>query len=474
MPIDMDHFTVEHKANEMLDKARLHIMLDMPFFGTILTRLPTMLSYYNTTAWTDGTRIGVNPYMVVGMSFEFVKGVICHEVLHVALKHHLRRGDRDPKVWNDAGDYVINAIIHDTPGVSLPNWTLLNLDEFADCMTEDVYSKLISQAPKKPNQPQAGNGQPGQGQPGQGSGQGSTGQGSGQPAQPMPGSKPDADGNPDDAGQMTEGYKNGSVNPMTGKGMAPGSIGEVLDFPGDPTKDGKPSASEVAAHEAELDATIRQAVTIATKRGKMNAKSAEQIKAAGETKTSWYDQLSQYMVDLNEDDYTWKRPAREFVAHDVYMPTLESEGLPPVLMSIDVSGSVTTDQLSQASREVIEIIDTFGCNILIIYHNTKVVGHQWVEAGDLDREHFTLNFKGTGGTSYIDVFNYIEQSDEVSEYLEDGIFALLMFTDCECDDYPGIEPEFPVIVCEFRDGPPSAYTHKPPAWADHVIIDLNQ
>jgi Putative metallopeptidase domain len=63
--------------------------------------LPTMA--------TDGRTILYNRAWCDEIGSDKCMGVIAHEVLHVANKHHLRRGDRDPKLWSIAADLVINT-----------------------------------------------------------------------------------------------------------------------------------------------------------------------------------------------------------------------------------------------------------------------------------------------------------------------------------------------------------------------------
>ena len=44
---------------------------------------------------------------------EKTMGVIAHEVPHVINRHHLRRGERDAKLWNIAADLLINRLLQD-------------------------------------------------------------------------------------------------------------------------------------------------------------------------------------------------------------------------------------------------------------------------------------------------------------------------------------------------------------------------
>ncbi|MGA3325888.1 MAG: hypothetical protein ABSF45_15555 [Terriglobia bacterium] len=40
-----------------------------------------------------------------------LEGTLAHEVLHCALGHQCRRGERDPGLWSEAADLAINPIL---------------------------------------------------------------------------------------------------------------------------------------------------------------------------------------------------------------------------------------------------------------------------------------------------------------------------------------------------------------------------
>jgi predicted metal-dependent peptidase len=64
-------------------------------------------------------------------------GVLAHEVMHPALQHHTRRGDRDQKRWNMACDYAINPLLLDA-GLTLPKDVLIEY-RFCGMSAERIY-----------------------------------------------------------------------------------------------------------------------------------------------------------------------------------------------------------------------------------------------------------------------------------------------------------------------------------------------
>ncbi|WP_084080701.1 DUF2201 family putative metallopeptidase [Edaphobacter aggregans] len=84
------------------------ISLDHPFFGPLLFRLSGEASGSIQTMATDGVSLFYNPKFVETLNAAELAGVLANEVIHPALQHHTRRGDRDRKRWNMACDYAIN------------------------------------------------------------------------------------------------------------------------------------------------------------------------------------------------------------------------------------------------------------------------------------------------------------------------------------------------------------------------------
>src|SRR5262245_54427355 len=96
-------------ASQRVTRARTALMIFQPFYGTILYNLAFEPTDKFPTMATDGRTVLYNPAFVDECSDDEVLFTLSHEGAHCANKHHLRRGNRDPKIWNEATDYVINA-----------------------------------------------------------------------------------------------------------------------------------------------------------------------------------------------------------------------------------------------------------------------------------------------------------------------------------------------------------------------------
>ena len=81
--------------DQRLVRARTQLLLNHPFFGSLAVRLKLLPGDLPTMA-TDGRGIVYNPQFVQQLKPAELEGVLAHEVMHCALAHHCRRGNRNP------------------------------------------------------------------------------------------------------------------------------------------------------------------------------------------------------------------------------------------------------------------------------------------------------------------------------------------------------------------------------------------
>ena len=124
---------------DKMNKARIAVTLDHPFFGSLALRMGLVADPDCQTAYTNGIVIAYNPDFVNSLSTDQIKGLFAHEVMHVALAHHLRRGAREFGKWNAACDYAINDILKES-GFVLPAGVLGGMG--TDQSAEAIYKRL--------------------------------------------------------------------------------------------------------------------------------------------------------------------------------------------------------------------------------------------------------------------------------------------------------------------------------------------
>ena len=89
---------------------------------------------------TDGVALFYKPSFLDGLSDRELVGVLAHEVMHPAMQHHTRRGQRKPHLWNIACDHAINPILIGAQ-LALPEGAL-NDPRFTGMNAERIYSIL--------------------------------------------------------------------------------------------------------------------------------------------------------------------------------------------------------------------------------------------------------------------------------------------------------------------------------------------
>ena len=143
----------EKRIDRLLAKARTALVLEHPFIGNIALNLPFIPDYSIRTAQTNGKDIRYNPYFMDAFGDEERKFVVAHECMHPMLDHNFRRGERQHKRWNKAGDYVINQLLTDESIGKMPSFGLLNaqLYQAGNQTTDGIYNLL-------PDEPDDGSG----------------------------------------------------------------------------------------------------------------------------------------------------------------------------------------------------------------------------------------------------------------------------------------------------------------------------
>lgn len=365
-------------ALDAFERARVQLVLNPTaqgaFFATLALRLRMVATDSVRTAATDGETLWYSPKFISELSPDEAIGVMCHEVLHCALRHQLRRDGRHPRVWNVAADLAINCIVVDSQ-FKLPGDCCFPskgpFKNYPKGLSSEEYFELLEKDIEE-----SGKGMPspeeGEGSQGQGNGQGQ-GQGEGLPAAV--------------AAQIAE----------IGR-----STGAVVDSP-------HQSAAEKAAAEQSWQIALKAAAKAAQSRGNMPSGLAAFVEAATSQKVDWRNVLRRFIVETARHDYTWQRPNRRFVSAGLYLPSLRSEQLQPIAVAVDTSGSITEEMAKAFLAEITSICELEPVRLSVFFHTTDVYAKlEWTAAeGPLNLPELQ-----TGGTSHIPVFAEIAALDE--------------------------------------------------------------
>lgn len=353
------------QAKRIIDKARAFIVLDHPFFATPMLKRP-MIERLSipTLSVSDTGKIYYNPTFVAGLTPEQMVFGICHEVLHYLSGHGVRRGARDPKNWNVAGDMWINDVLqHSNVGKFITG--CINAPGSMNRTVEDIYASF-----------------------------------------PPPQDNCDGDGEGDGQGnQQSSGDGNGDGDP----------IGQDLDD--DPADNDGQSPEEI---EAQRKIDVAEAAQVAKIKGKLPGvlqKFAEETIAS---KTPWYEILERYMTERVKNDQSWARPNRRY-APDFYLPVVDGVGsMGEVVLQVDISGSVSRQEIRHYNGHIKRIVEQcHPSKVHVIYTDTRVQKHDTFDKP----EDVEIQFYSGGGTDMRAGFDYITKQGlepEVVVTLTDG------------------------------------------------------
>lgn len=137
--------SVSARAARKMLRCRVQLGTVQPFFGNLIMHLKVQekLGLKYKTMATDGKHLFYDPDFVLEKTEAEIKWVICHEVMHCALKHFLRR-QANHDYWNAAADYALNQLIQDLPDEcgKMPSEALLE-KKYEGWSAELIYQYLL-------------------------------------------------------------------------------------------------------------------------------------------------------------------------------------------------------------------------------------------------------------------------------------------------------------------------------------------
>lgn len=135
------------ETHSKISKAKARLILDHPFFATLLLRTPVKVTDIVPLAATDGSHIYYNPEFLDKCTVEDVMCVLAHEVGHDSLLHSIRLGARNAEMWNKAADHAINIMLKDQgfkcPQVLQGGW--LCDEQYKGWSADRIYDDLRRQ-----------------------------------------------------------------------------------------------------------------------------------------------------------------------------------------------------------------------------------------------------------------------------------------------------------------------------------------
>ena len=434
------------------------LLRKQPFFGGLVLRLPLRPDPTRETLATDGHEIRYSPRWVAKTDSHLIETAMARVVMACALKHHTRRGERDPERWQMASQLVTHALIRDA-GFTLPPdaeaWDGLTVEQAYDRLqAEDGHSGDDDSAPSDAGA-------------------------AGAAGQSPPDAEDDDDTDPSDSAdhaddqdgdgddQESDGQGRDSSD-EAGEGTSdappshdPSGTGEVMDADARAGDDGQPAEApvDVIAEEQAWDEAMHQALNIARAEGKVPGQVEETIQGAHASTLDWRALLRRYMTDAASHDYSWSVPNRRFIDGGLYLPSIRSEGIETIAVIVDTSGSLPIDTLAEFWAELREAAAELRPETVIVLQVDAAVQDAAEYAPDGLPDEIAV--KGRGGTDFRPGFAWLDEQG-----IQPGV--CLYFTDMECSDYPETEPAFPILFCDYGEDD-SPWRHPAP-WGEHIRI----
>lgn len=400
---------------ESLTKDIAKLCMRRSFYASILMPLQKKVANCGT-ACTDGKSLIVDPNWFGTLNQLQRETVLMHEALHLILLHNIRRQNRNAVDWNIACDYAINSLLAD------------DVHEFPDCgciephllqkyngqSAEFIFADLIKESEDNQEQDESEN------------------------EDESEESENDDQQNSDDTGGSdgneesdSDGSKDGSPqNSESGQLPQPSKplMGDVHDLP-DMAED---SESEIKAKEK-----ILQAKAIAKAMGSLPANIERAIEdIIAPPKLSWEEELKRWVEERVPQDWSWQNPDPIHQPRGFLMPTLDGNNNGLILVAIDTSASMDSDQLRMAMNELNDIVETQATegevNLRFVSCDTRCTNPIEINSAD-----DIPKLQGGGGTRFRPVF-------EMANNLPEPPKAVIYLTDGYAWDF-GDEPDYDVL-----------------------------
>jgi predicted metal-dependent peptidase len=390
-----------------LAAARTRLILDRPFLGALVLRLPLIEGdprWLKTTA-TDARALYYNHQYIEALTLDETQFMLAHDALHCALTHFSRRQHRDRARWDVACDLAINPLLI-ADGLRPPPNALF-MEQFEGMTAEEIYPCVAENTEQEPLDQHLYDGA------GEGGGSGP------QESRPPPRGQPPGR-------QATEAGSGAS--PEDGRD-ATGEAGGGLAAPPPVLGDAERQALAVQWQQRMAGAAQQ-----AQQAGKLSGVLARLVDHLLQPQLPWRMLLARYLSATARDDYTLTRPNTRREGPALY-PSLRSAQI-DVAVVVDSSGSIGAAEMAEFLSEVNALkgqlrarLSLHACDAAL-HPQGPWVFEPWEEAC-LPALH------GGGGTRFEPAFEWAAGLGKPPD-------LLLYFTDAQ-GSFPRQPPAFPVL-----------------------------
>jgi predicted metal-dependent peptidase len=371
--------------------AKTHLLFKHTFFGNIISHMELEeASDWCPTMATDFRKLYYNPEFVASLTKPELVFVLVHEVGHCILDHFGRRGERDPGLWNNANDYVVNGMLMKEDIGSMPVREKLRVKD-KDSKDKDGKVQRVGLYDERFMFPE-----------------------------------------PWSSEQVYEDLKKRGVEvEMTmdmhldlGADTGSGQKKVKVRIQGD--GNGPPEMSEEELQQVRNE--IRNAMINAAQvvgAGAVPASLRRLIADIADPQLDWRQMLNRTVQSLVKEDYSYTKPSRKCAHLGIILPGMIYEDTIEIHVGIDASASITEEMIRDFLTETKGIMDQFpDYKIHIWSFDTKVYKDSYhIFTPDNADTMFDYQWvKGGGGTRFEANWEFMRRMDMVPE-------QFVMFTD---------------------------------------------
>jgi predicted metal-dependent peptidase len=384
-----------------LAAARTRLILDKPFLGALVLRLPMEAAkpdWCPTTA-TDARTFYYNPDYIRELSVEQAQFMLAHEALHCALSHFARRQHREKHRWDLACDFAINPLLVDDGLKPPPNAVIIDL--YKGMTAEEIYPLIEENEQQETLDTHAYD--------------------------------RDNSGRDQDRGMrendLSEGDPSrGEQDQQSDRGASPqeGDSGAEAPPPLQP--------DEQETLNIQWQQRMAGAAQQAMQAGKLGGEMARMVDHLLQPQLPWRTLLAHYLSSSAREDYSWMRPSRR--EGDYLLPSLRSHQI-DLVIGLDTSGSIKRPEIEEFIAEIDALKGQLSARVTLLPCDAALAEGSPMLFEPWDTFRCPDGIRGGGGTSFRPVFDWVRQQGQTPD-------VLVYFTDAE-GEFPQEEPNFPVV-----------------------------
>jgi len=368
------------KIEDRLIRARIKLQSKNPFFSYLSLFLKFQEDKDNKLDKWAGMGVKSNGELIYNREFvdklsdEELKGVLSHEILHLALLHLLRLGNKDRVGWNIACDLCVNSILRQN-SFSLPNGCLIpdynnkfnigsvTIENINEKTAEEIYNELPKQ------------------------------------------------------------YKDNKCKNCGGNYK----IGDCKGFDKHIDSDGEGLTKEEKEKlKDDWKEKVSNAYVSAKQRGNLPLGLERLIGKLHKEQVDWKTLLKKHLLSFLPIDYTYSKPHKKSISSGYYMPNVLRDKI-KVCVAIDTSGSISEKDLTDFLSEIVGMARAYQNQIdMTLYtHDIKIHDRYEVRNGNIQKI-MQLKISGGGGTSHKPLIETINKEIE-------NCSVTVFFSDCYSD-----------------------------------------